>query len=264
MNVEDNIAYGLRLRRWPKKERRRRVRELLELLHLDGLERRYPRQLSGGQQQRVALGRALAYHPAIILMDEPLGALDRALRLEMAAELRRIHRDLEATIIHVTHDQQEALALSDRIAIMRWGGIVGLGTPDDLYYRPPNRFVAEFFSNCNLVPVERHESRGDGIALVRHRGGEVVCPSMAQGSERAILAVRPRSLRHESVPGGLALRGTVKEAVLLGDEREILVEVPDVGRVLVIVEARDSRVASIGSVVEFHAPAGEIVLVPDD
>ncbi len=121
MTVAQNVGYGLKLRRVGRAERGRRVGEMLELLHLDGLEGRYPRQLSGGQQQRVALGRALAYDPEVILMDEPLGALDRALRLEMEEQIRGIHRELGATIVYVTHDQQEALALSDRIAIMRDG-----------------------------------------------------------------------------------------------------------------------------------------------
>lgn len=164
MTVAQNIGYGLKLRGVPGAERERRVREMLDLLRLTGLGERRPRQLSGGQQQRVALGRALVYDPQLILMDEPLGALDRALRIEMEREIRTLHRDLDATVVYVTHDQQEAYALSDRIAVMHDGLIVGVGSPTELYANPPNAFVASFFAGSHPLPVDAADPERGGTA----------------------------------------------------------------------------------------------------
>ncbi len=271
MTVAQNIAYGLKLRRRPRRERERRVGELLELLRLGGLGGRYPRQLSGGQQQRVALGRALAYDPTLVLMDEPLGALDRALRVEMEQEIRRLHRDLGTTIVYVTHDQQEALALSDRIAVLRGGRLVGLGTPEQLFRRPPNSFVASFFAGANLLGVEAYTIASDGSALVRCGGTEIRCPTTttttttttgAGAASDALLAVRRRSLTRTPSPGSLALGGVVRETLLLGDERELALEVPAQGRVVAIVEAAASEDVRVGDRLELFVAAGEPVLVP--
>jgi putative spermidine/putrescine transport system ATP-binding protein len=262
LSVAQNIGYGLKLRRRPRAERERRVRELLELLHLTGLDERYPRQLSGGQQQRVALGRALAYDPEVILMDEPLGALDRALRIEMEQEIRGLHRDLGATIVYVTHDQQEALALSDRIAIMRDGRVTGVGSPSRLYSRPTNSFVAAFFANANLLVVERHELIVDGFARVRCAGSEIRCPTTATTGE-VVLAVRPRSLRRFPTEGALRIEGIVVELMLLGDEQEISLDVPGLGRVVAVIDSRECRDLTLGALVELFAPVGEPVLVAE-
>jgi putative spermidine/putrescine transport system ATP-binding protein len=263
MTVAQNLAYGLKLRRRPRRERERRVGELLALLHLPGLEDRYPRQLSGGQQQRVALGRALAYDPEIVLMDEPLGALDRALRVEMEAEIRRLHRDLHTTIVYVTHDQQEALALSDRIAVLRAGRLVGLGTPEHLFRRPANSFVAGFFANANLLVVEAHELESDGCARVRCAGTDIRCPATASAEEGVLLAVRRRSFTREPSQGALTLRGTVAEILPLGDSREILLQVPALGRVVAVMDDPECRDLRVGGPVELYVPAGEPVLVPE-
>jgi ABC-type Fe3+/spermidine/putrescine transport system ATPase subunit len=263
MTVAENVGYGLKARRRPRAERERRVAEVLELLRLGGYGERYPRQLSGGEQQRVALGRALAYDPQVVLMDEPLGALDRSLRVEMEEEIRRIHRDLGPTILYVTHDQQEALALADRVAVMRAGRIVGVGTPEELYRRPPNGFVAGFFANANLLPVESYALGPDGRAAVRCAGQSVEVPAPASPNGAATLAVRRRSLRREPAPGGLALRGTVVEALLLGDERRVTLEVPGVGRVVALLDTRDSGDMTPAAATELHVPAAEAVLVPE-
>jgi putative spermidine/putrescine transport system ATP-binding protein len=265
MTVAQNIGYGLKLRRTPRSERERRVSEMLALLRLVGLQDRYPRQLSGGQQQRVALGRALAYDPQIILMDEPLGALDKALRIEMEQEIRSLHHELGATIVYVTHDQQEALALSDRIAIMRDGEIAGLGSPTDLYAHPPNAFVASFFANANLLAVEHVEPADDGMARVRCAGSEIHCwanvgfPSASGGG--AMLAVRRRSLRRGRSEGALRLRGVVAELLLFGDEQQVGVDVEGLGRVVAVMDTRECRDLALGAPVELFAPAGEPVLV---
>jgi ABC-type Fe3+/spermidine/putrescine transport system ATPase subunit len=154
MSAEQNIGYGLKMRGWSKAESAAQVERMLELVRLGGLGHRRPRELSGGQQQRVALARALAFGPSVLLMDEPLGALDRELRVQMAGELRRVHAEMRTTVIYVTHDREEALTLSDRIAIMHDGEIDAVDTPDNLYNSPRTAFVAGFFGAHNLVPVK--------------------------------------------------------------------------------------------------------------
>jgi putative spermidine/putrescine transport system ATP-binding protein len=262
MTVAQNIGYGLKLRRRPRADRERRVREMLDLLHLAGLDGRYPRQLSGGQQQRVALGRALAYDPELILMDEPLGALDRALRIEMEQEIRGLHRELGATIVYVTHDQQEALALSDRIAIMRDGRVVGVDEPEELYTHPPNSFVASFFANANLLAVERYELSGEGMARVCCGGSEIACPTTATRGDEVLLAIRRRSLRRASTEGALRLEGVVAELLLFGDEREVCLDVVGLGRVVAVLDSRESEGLALGAALELFAARGEPVLVP--
>ena len=261
MTVADNIAYGLKVRGWSAADRSSRVGEMLELLRLSGFEKRYPRQLSGGQQQRVALGRALAYDPALILMDEPLGALDRTLRLEMEEEIRRLHRDLNATIIYVTHDQQEALALSDRIAIMRAGRILSIGAPEELYYRPANDFVAGFFANANLLPVESFDSLPGNRARVRCAGQELECGAADALGDDVRLSVRRRSITLEP-SDGLTLRGSVAETLLFGDEREVVVQVEGIGRVTAVLDARRSVDLDVDRELAIHVPAAEALLVP--
>jgi putative spermidine/putrescine transport system ATP-binding protein len=262
MTVAENVGYGLKLRRTARAERKRRVGAMLELLHLDGLEERYPRQLSGGQQQRVALGRALAYDPEVILMDEPLGALDRALRIEMEEQIRALHRELGATIVYVTHDQQEALALSDRIAIMRAGRVASVGAPEQLYKRPADSFVAGFFANANLLAVQEHELLAERTARVRCAGSEIRCPTTATAGDRVVLAVRRRCLRRDAVPGALRVVGVVVEMLLFGDEREISLQTATLGRVAATLDSRECEGVALGMELELFASAQETTLVP--
>ena len=152
MSVRDNIAYGLRMRRVPAAQREERVTQALAMVQLDQLGARAPRQLSGGQQQRVALARALVNRPRVLLLDEPLGALDLKLRKEMQLELKHLQTGLGITFVYVTHDQEEALTMSDRIVLMRQGRIAQVGTPRDLYDRPASRYVADFIGDTNLLP----------------------------------------------------------------------------------------------------------------
>lgn len=151
MTVFENIAYGLKVRKLPKEEIKERVMWALELVKLEGLGGRYPSQLSGGQQQRVALARALVVEPRILLLDEPLSNLDAKLRVEMRAEIRRIQRELGTTLIYVTHDQEEAMSISDRIAVMSSGKVEQIGEPREIYERPKTIFVAEFVGKCNII-----------------------------------------------------------------------------------------------------------------
>jgi ABC-type Fe3+/spermidine/putrescine transport system ATPase subunit len=264
MTVGQNVGYGLKLRGFSRGARERRVEEMLELLRLEGLQGRYPRQLSGGQQQRVALGRALAYDPELILMDEPLGALDRALRIEMEEQIRGLHRDLGATIVYVTHDQQEALALSDRIAIMRAGRVASVGVPGELYRCPADSFVAGFFANANLLDVREHELLSGGMARVRCGESEIRCSTTASptADEKVVLAVRRRSLRRAPGAGALRIVGTVAEMLLFGDEQEIALHSPELGRVVATLDSRDCEGVALGMDLELFAPAEEAVLVP--
>lgn len=264
MTVAQNIAYGLRLRKWPRRRRDERVDEMLQLMRLGDFGDRAITALSGGQQQRVALARALAYDPKILIMDEPLGALDRELRLQMEEEIRRIHRDLGTTFIYVTHDQQEALALSDRIAIMRGGDIVGVGSPEELFYRPRSAFVARFFANSNVLPAEVLSTDG-ATARVSIAGSELECAVHGPtGQVPGALAVRRRTLARTKVTPSLRVEGEVAETLLFGDEREVVVRTEQFGRVTALMEARTTTDITVGQRIELYAPADELVLVADD
>lgn len=169
MTIFENIAFPLRVRKRPRAEIERKVGEVLDLVQLPGIAQRKPRELSGGQQQRISLARALVYNPAMILMDEPLGALDKKLREQMQLELKRLHTELRITVLYVTHDQQEALTMSDRIVMMNVGRVEQIGTPNDLYFNPRSVFAADFLGDSNLVDG-RIETLGDN-ALVSIRSG---------------------------------------------------------------------------------------------
>lgn len=196
LTVKENIAYGLRERRVPQPEIDNRVHELLEMVRLDNVAARYPAQLSGGQQQRVAIARAVAYTPRVLLMDEPLGALDLKLREAMQTELRRIQQELAITTIYVTHDQFEAMFMSDSITVMNQGCIEQIGTPQAIYEHPSTRFVAEFVGKINVLPA-RILDRCEQWLTVDVRGMRLKAPMPdddVNGSETTV-AVRPEHLR---------------------------------------------------------------------
>jgi spermidine/putrescine transport system ATP-binding protein len=163
LTVFENVAFGLKMKRTPEALLRKKVREVLEMVQLSDLAERYPQQLSGGQQQRVALARAIVNEPGVLLLDEPLAALDKNLRLAMQVELRKLQRSLGITFLHVTHDQSEALTLADRVLIMRAGKIEQVGEPDEVYNRPRNRFVAEFLGNANILTGDWSAAKGIAI-----------------------------------------------------------------------------------------------------
>jgi spermidine/putrescine transport system ATP-binding protein len=239
MDVFENVAFGLRRKKVPKDEIRRRVTEALELVELEGREKRRPRQLSGGQQQRVALARALVNRPRALLLDEPLGALDLKLRQAMQLELKRIQREVGITFVYVTHDQEEALTMSDRLVVMNAGRIEQLGSPRELYERPGTRFVANFIGTSNIVSG-RLERRGDGWVLAGLGPEErvlVQADAVPPGQE-AEIAVRPEKivLRAETDPppaGSCALRAKVTEVVYLGTSTQYRT-VTDAGRPMAV------------------------------
>ncbi|MFL5959344.1 MAG: ABC transporter ATP-binding protein [Gaiellaceae bacterium] len=223
LSIFENVAFGLRRRGIKGGEVRSRVREALELVGLAGLERRKPRQLSGGQQQRIALARALVNRPRVLLLDEPLGALDLKLRKEMQLELKRIQNEVGITFVHVTHDQEEAMTMADRIVIMNGGHIEQLGTPSELYERPRTPFVASFLGASNLL-------EGTVVAEDRCRladGTEVRAPreALAGRTGTVQIGVRPEKLR---LGGGEAntLSGTVTESAYIGVSTQYILDTP--------------------------------------
>jgi len=213
MTIEENIAFPLRMRKVGAAEVRSRVAAALEMVHLPHVAARYPRELSGGQQQRIALARCTVYRPSIILMDEPLGALDKKLRDQMQLEIKRIHRELRTTIVYVTHDQEEAMTMSDRICLMNAGRIEQLGSPDELYFRPRTLFVADFLGESNLLPA-RVEGVSDGVLDLRLPGGAPPVRAMGHGNafrrgQEVRFMVRPQNLRVSTGEGeGIAARLT--------------------------------------------------------
>src|SRR5262245_55660283 len=222
MNVFENVAFGLRRKAVAKEEIRRRVTEMLEIVDLAGRSERRPRELSGGQQQRVALARALVNNPRALLLDEPLGALDLKLRQAMQVELKRIQREVGITFVYVTHDQGEALTMSDRIAVMNDGSIEHLGTPREIYEHPRTRFVAGFIGTSNLLTGTVSRRDGDRAIIQISPDERIIVPvqdrAVGEGS-RLELTVRPEKidLTTERPSGeGCALRGTVTEVVYLG------------------------------------------------
>ncbi len=220
LNVFDNIAYGLKIRSVPPVEIGRRVKEMLDLVRLPGIEQKFPSQLSGGMQQRVALARALITRPDLLLLDEPLSNLDAALRKEMQVELRRIHSELHVSTLLVTHSQEEALVMSDRIAVMRRGRIECIDTPDRVYNQPPNRFVCTFVGDANVFEC-KVERVANGEALLRRNALEVVIdapPGLTMGDTLTI-AIRPENVGLHRGPAADATAGqdaTVLDAIFKG------------------------------------------------
>jgi spermidine/putrescine transport system ATP-binding protein len=223
MSAYDNVAFGLKVKRVPRGEHRDRVEGVLRIVALRGLERRRPRQLSGGQQQRVALARALVNRPAALLLDEPLGALDVKLRKHMQLELKRIQLELGTTFVYVTHDQEEALAMSDRIAVMNEGRVEQIGAPRRIYEHPETAFVADFIGSLNALELGVDEIVG-GYAVMRLGEGErIVVPvdSQIRKGDPIRVAVRPERVQigpfeTPADESGSRLQGTIAEIVYLG------------------------------------------------
>jgi putative spermidine/putrescine transport system ATP-binding protein len=221
LKVSENVAFPLRVRGWAQKDVDRRVEEMLALVRLEGFAGRMPAQLSGGQQQRVALARALAYDPPLLLMDEPLSALDKKLRDQLQVEIRRIHQTTGVTILYVTHDQEEALRLSDRIAVFNRGRIEQIGTGQDLYANPATRFVAGFVGDSNFLDVATVEAANGGRAAVTMPDGThfeniPLHLSASQTQKSAQLMVRPQAIRIQQ-NGGAGLPVRIKDLTFLGD-----------------------------------------------
>jgi spermidine/putrescine transport system ATP-binding protein len=238
MTIYDNVAFGLKVKRVPRAEHRDRINELLKVVDLEGLESRRPKQLSGGQQQRVALARALVNRPRVLLLDEPLGALDLKLRKEMQLELKRIQHEMGFTFVHVTHDQEEAMTMADSIVVMNRGRIEQLGEPAELYERPRTEFVASFLGVSNLLP-----GTVAGPDSVRLLSGEVlhVSPSVLDGRTGEVaVGIRPEKL---SIAAGHEnrLAGEIVERAYVGVATQYVVKTP-MGELSVYVQGAGAHV----------------------
>jgi spermidine/putrescine transport system ATP-binding protein len=262
MSIEGNVGFGLERKGVPKAERRLRVQEMLRLVGLEGFAARKPRQLSGGQQQRVALARALVNHPRVLLLDEPLGALDLKLRKNMQLELKRIQHEIGITFVHVTHDQEEAMTMADTIAVMNGGHIEQLGPPQELYERPATAFVAGFLGISNLLP-----GIVEGSDAVRLTSGELVRVAHANGRAGEVAAgVRPEKITLGTGGGANELPGTVSETAYIGVATQVVVKTA-AGVVHVFAQNIDSggRGLAVGSnVILSWAPESTFVVERDD
>lgn len=246
--IYDNIAYGLKMKKVPKAEIRERVTEMMEMVQLSGFEKRYPSQLSGGQKQRVAIARALINRPRVLLLDEPLGALDLKLRKQMQLELKRLQKKLNITFIYVTHDQEEALTMSDRIAVMHDGIIDQLASPAEIYEHPATKFVATFIGETNIYDgcITKIE---DGIAAMTLENGavSVKCPEDFSLLEYATISVRPEKMKFASSPvEGFELEAQVKDYIYVGSVLKCIVSLPN-GNELKIERLAGQDLPPIGS-----------------
>ena len=219
LNVFENVEFGLKIKKLPENERKNRVHEMLELVNLAGYDRRNVNQLSGGQQQRVAIARALVNHPRVLLLDEPLGALDLKLRKEMQIELKRMQQALEITFIYVTHDQEEALTMSDTVVVMNDGDILQVGTPQDIYNEPKNAFVADFIGESNIIDGVMHKD-----CLVEFAGRKFDCVDSGFGTlERVDVVIRPEDIKIIE-PQDAPISGVVESVIFKGVHFEMIVD----------------------------------------
>lgn len=268
LTVAENIGFPLKQRGVPKPERAKLVGEALELMRLPGYGARFPRQLSGGQQQRVAVARALVFKPRLLLMDEPLGALDKQLRENLQFEMRRLHADLGITFIYVTHDQEEALTMSDRIAVMNEGRVAQVGRPEDLYDRPCDRFVAGFIGESNFLPAIVCGTEND-VVIAECEGVlmRAVSPERPESGTKITLAIRPERLHFADRVGEFGqavnrMRVTVTDTVFAG-ERCRFVLTTDNGTTMVLKESPSAAVRrrAVGEHAEIAWSIADTVLV---
>jgi spermidine/putrescine transport system ATP-binding protein len=255
MTVAENVAFGLKLAKVPRSELRERVAKILASVRLEGYEGRRPAQLSGGQRQRVALARALVNEPAALLLDEPLGALDLKLRKEMQLELKAIQQRTGTTFVYVTHDQEEALTMSDRIAVMNGGKVEQVDTARAVYDRPASEFVADFIGTSNLLALRVDRRQGGIVAMELGGGMSIVAPDPGGGGETLAITVRPEKvcLGTEPGPGWSCVRGRVAQNVFLGSVTQLIVEL-ETGETLTVHELNDDEKAAR------LAPGSEVTL----
>jgi len=231
MSVEENVAFPLSVRRMARAEIGERVRRALAMVRLEAYGERRPAQLSGGQQQRIALARALVFEPSLVLMDEPLGALDKKLREQMQIEIKLLHERLGLTVVYVTHDQSEALTMSDRIAVFHDGQVMQQGTPDALYSEPHDAFVAGFIGENNILPVIVDSVAGNSVQVTLTGGLRLTATAVGamQPGARAVVAVRPEAihLADDGAGAGNRCRAVVTSRIYLGDHQRLLAEIDD-------------------------------------
>ncbi len=261
MNVEDNIAFGLVEKKVKKPEIKRRVGEMLKMVQLEGMEKRLPAQMSGGQKQRVAIARALINRPKVLLLDEPLGALDLKLRKQMQFELKHLQKKLGITFIYVTHDQEEALTMSDRIAVMNQGILEQIGAPEEIYNRPATKFVADFIGETNIFEAYVEEVMDGRIGISLEAGTAAVKAAGFHKEEMVYICVRPENLKISAEPViDFNIRGKVKEHVFIGSVNKTIVELVN-GQELKITTQPDVELLSMGSEVNLFWNEGKGILL---
>lgn len=261
MNVYQNIAFGLEMEKTPPADIKKRIASVLEMVQMTGMDRRYPRQLSGGQQQRIALARALVKLPKVLLLDEPLGALDLKLRKEMQLELKAIQQKVGITFIYVTHDQQEALTMSDRIAVMSRGRVLQIGNPVEIYERPKTRFVADFIGESNFFEGIIQSTEEDRVVVsVPSLKGQV--NGLNQGGNRqgdkVIVSIRPEKIRisEKAYPNMNCFPGRVKSTTYIGSDTHVYVEMEG----LTVKVWEQNKISSLDPKA-YYVPGQEIFLI---
>jgi spermidine/putrescine transport system ATP-binding protein len=262
LNVYGNVAFGLRIKRRSRSETRDAVLSALAQVDLAGYENRWPKQLSGGQQQRVAIARALVNKPAALLLDEPLGALDLKLRRHLQAQLKSLNRLTGTTFVYVTHDQEEAMAMSDRIAVMKAGRIEQAGSPAEIYTRPVNRHVAEFVGETNLLEGSVAGRDGDAILLtVRGHSLRLPGPEIDEQAESVTISLRPEAVRLGDPPAGVcSCHGVVREMSYLGSSIRYLIECP-LSEALIVRAQTPAEIHQVGGQVTIQWDAGNMVVL---
>ena len=265
MSVYDNVAYGPTIKKVPKSEIRQRVTEMLDMVQMSGYEKRKPDELSGGQKQRVAIARALINQPRVLLLDEPLGALDLKLRKQMQIELKRLQKKLEITFVYVTHDQEEAMTMSDRIAVMRDGIIEQIDTPSKIYQRPATRFVADFIGESNIIEGVVKEKENDLLTIDTGNGLMSACSNGFSKGDRVCVSVRPEAMDVSSQPApGFSLQAVVTDSVYMGTITKTLLRT-DAGQEIKLSRFEAENAPSEGNRVYLNwNPRKAVVLKPDD
>ena len=255
MNVYDNVAYGLRVKKVPKDEIRKRVAEALKMVQLEGFEKRKTTQMSGGQKQRVAIARAIINRPKVLLLDEPLGALDLKLRKQMQIELKRLQKKLGITFVYVTHDQEEALTMSDRIAVINEGRIEQIDTPREIYEHPKTKFVANFIGETNLLDAMVLEMDEDKAVIGTEVGKATVSidpKKKIKVNDGVTVSVRPEHMKFSRTPvDGFAIKGVVKEQIFVGNLIKMMINLND-GTEIRINRFEEGELAEIGELVYLY------------
>jgi spermidine/putrescine transport system ATP-binding protein len=271
MTVAANVGYGLTVRGVPRADIRKKVAETLDLVALDGFGTRYPAELSGGQQQRVALARAIICQPRLILLDEPLGALDAELRHQMQRFLKQIQREIRTTFLFITHDQEEAVTIADRICVMNRGGIEQIGSPREVYYRPANEYVARFFGDNNLIDATVAASGGDGMTLTASAAGgdfrvRGSTPGSAKTGQTGKLLVRPEAIAlGEAANGPNQIRVRVEDMSFVGPVSQVRVRSlsnPDLALLVKLPSRATGIPLAVGSEATASWSDGECHFVP--
>jgi ABC-type Fe3+/spermidine/putrescine transport system ATPase subunit len=267
LNAFRNVSYGLEIRRVPKAEREQRVQRALDLVHLPDFGKRFPAQMSGGQQQRLAIARTIVLEPSLLLLDEPLSNLDANLRNEMRIEIKRLHNELGFTTLYVTHDQSEAMSLSDRVVVMRLGRIEQIGTPQEIYNHPTSLFVAKFMGYLNQFSVTILGKEGDLWQVEMSNGVKLLARSTAAerthwlAGKRVLACLRPDETRADPLPATNQLQGRVQLIEYVGRAYESLVRMEDESEVQLLVHSTQKPEAD--SLLDFGVQPEHLLLFPD-